>query len=100
MVIYNTPPFFCKYSLTTSRDNVNMRFTMEIKDRSQLLTEQRNPRTLNIDCKTTLEIVDIINAEDAMVFTAIHREREHIAKAVDMIVAAFKEGGRLLYVGA
>lgn len=73
---------------------------METKDRSQLLTEQRNPRTLNIDCKTTLEIIDIINAEDARIFAAVHKERERIAKAVDLIVAAFREGGRLLYVGA
>ncbi len=73
---------------------------MEMKDRSQLLTEQRNPRTLNIDCKTTLEIIDTINAEDARVFTTVHKEREHIAKAVDLIVTAFKDGGRLMYVGA
>ena len=74
---------------------------MEIKDRSKLLTEQRNPRTTNIDSKTTLEIIDIINAEDAMVFTAIQKERENIAKAVDLIVdAVSSEGGRLIYVGA
>ena len=77
-----------------------MRSIMEIRDRSQLLTEQRNPDTITIDCKTTLEIIDIINAEDANVITAVHRERESIAKAADMIVAAFKEGGRLIYVGA
>ncbi len=77
-----------------------MRSIMEIRDRSQLLTEQRNPDTLGIDCKTTLEIVDIINAEDASVFTAVHREREPIAKAANMIVDVFKEGGRLIYVGA
>ncbi len=73
---------------------------MEIKDRSKLLTEQRNPHTLNIDCKTTLEIIDIINAEDARVFTAVHREREHIAKAADLIVDAMRNEGRLIYVGA
>ncbi|TLD41390.1 MAG: N-acetylmuramic acid 6-phosphate etherase [Candidatus Jettenia ecosi] len=73
---------------------------VNIEDRSQLLTEQRNPRTTDIDCKTTLEIIDIINAEDAKVFTAIHREREHIAKAADLIVDAFKAGGRLIYVGS
>ena len=73
---------------------------MEIKDRSKLLTEQRNPRTLNIDCKTTLEIIDIINAEDARVFTAVHREREHIAKAAALIVDAMRNEGRLIYVGA
>lgn len=71
-----------------------------MKDRSQLLTEQRNPRTNNIDCKTTLEIIDSINAEDARVFTAVHRERESIAMAVDLITDAFEEGGRLIYVGA
>ncbi|MDN3511595.1 MAG: N-acetylmuramic acid 6-phosphate etherase [Candidatus Jettenia sp. CY-1] len=73
---------------------------VNIKDRSQLLTEQRNPRTTDIDCKTTLEIIDTINAEDAKAFTAIHRERKHIAKAADLIVDAFKTGGRLIYVGS
>ncbi len=73
---------------------------MEIKDRSQLITEQRNLRTLTIDNKTTIEIIDSINGEDARVFTAVHREREHIARAVDLIVSALKEGGRLIYVGA
>lgn len=77
-----------------------MQLIMEIRDRSQLLTEQRNPDTITIDCKTTLEIIDIINAEDANVITAVHREREPIAKAADMIVDTFKEGGRLIYVGA
>ena len=78
-----------------------MSTNMEIKDRSKLLTEQRNPRTINVDCKTTLEIIDIINAEDAIVFSAIHKEREHIAKAADLIVNAFtKDCGRLIYVGA
>ena len=63
---------------------------MEIKDRSQLITEQRNPRTLDIDCKTTLEMVDCINAEDARVITAVQKEREPIAKAVDLAVDALK----------
>ncbi|MDN3513391.1 MAG: N-acetylmuramic acid 6-phosphate etherase [Candidatus Brocadia sp.] len=77
-----------------------MQLIMNTKDRSHLLTEQRNSRTINIDCKTTLEIVDMINDEDAGVFTAVRREREHIAKGVDLIVDAFKEGGRLIYAGA
>jgi N-acetylmuramic acid 6-phosphate etherase len=74
---------------------------MAIQDRSTLLTEQRNPRTHNIDCKTTLEIVDIINSEDAYVITAVRNERENIAKAVDIVVDAFlNNNGRLFYVGA
>ena len=69
-------------------------------DRSKLLTEQRNPDTYDIDCKTTLEIVDIINAEDKKAIDAVHRERHNIAKAIDLTVEAFKNGGRLFYVGA
>ncbi len=74
---------------------------MDIKDRSQLLTEQRNPRTYDIDCKSTLEIVDTITTEDERVIEAVRKERVQIAKAVDLIANALgKEGGRLLYIGA
>ena len=71
-----------------------------IKDRSRLTTEKRNPRSRDIDRKTTLQIVDIINAEDRLVASVVARERRSIAAAVDMIVASFREGGRLFYVGA
>ncbi|HHT9124821.1 MAG TPA: N-acetylmuramic acid 6-phosphate etherase [Candidatus Brocadiia bacterium] len=73
--------------------------TMDM-DRSKLVTEQRNPNTNDIDGKTTIEIVDIINAEDKKVIGAVHRERHNIAKAIDLTVEAFKNGGRLFYVGA
>jgi N-acetylmuramic acid 6-phosphate etherase len=73
---------------------------MTHKDRSKLLTEQRNPDTTDIDCKSTLEIVDIINAADKKVAHAVHQERHNIAKAVDLTVESFKNGGRLFYVGA
>ncbi|MFQ5714795.1 MAG: N-acetylmuramic acid 6-phosphate etherase [Candidatus Scalinduaceae bacterium] len=71
-----------------------------MKDRANLITEQRNPNTFEIDCKSTSEIVDIINSEDSNVINAVHNERQNIAKAVDLIVASFKKGGRLFYVGA
>jgi N-acetylmuramic acid 6-phosphate etherase len=71
-----------------------------MKDRSKLITEQRNPNTLDIDCKSTLEIVDIINAEDSKVINDVHNERQNISKAVDLIVESFKKGGRLFYIGA
>lgn len=64
------------------------------------LTEQRNPRTQRIDVASSLEIVDLINAEDATVAAAVHRVREDIARAIDLVVAAFQRGGRLVYVGA
>jgi N-acetylmuramic acid 6-phosphate etherase len=64
------------------------------------LTEQRNPRTMRIDELTTMELVDVINAEDRMVAEAVREERRAIALAVDMIAATFRAGGRLFYVGA
>jgi len=64
------------------------------------LTEQRNPRTGRIDVASSLEIVDLINAEDALVAPAVRAERERIARAIDLAVAAFERGGRLLYAGA
>jgi N-acetylmuramic acid 6-phosphate etherase len=64
------------------------------------LTEQRNPRTERIDVASSLEIADLIAAEDALVAPAVHLEREHVARAIDLAVAAFQRGGRLLYVGA
>jgi len=64
------------------------------------LTEQRNAQTARIDAASSLEIVDLINTEDAAVVPAVRAERERIARAIDLAVAAFQGGGRLLYVGA
>ncbi len=64
------------------------------------LTEQRNPRSRAIDQLSTIEIVDLINAEDRMVAVAVGEEREAIAKCIDLVVDTFKQGGRLFYVGA
>jgi len=64
------------------------------------LTERRNPRTTAIDTSSSLEIVDLLNAEDRTVPEAVHRCRTDIAKAIDLAVDAFGAGGRLLYVGA
>jgi N-acetylmuramic acid 6-phosphate etherase len=68
--------------------------------RDSRLTEQRNPRSERIDIASSLEIVDLIAADDALVAPAVHRERETIARAIDLAVAAFQHGGRLIYVGA
>src|SRR5512134_1562733 len=63
-------------------------------------TEQRNPRTARIDVASSLEIVDLINAEDRTVPEAVARCRTELARAIDLTVAAFQRGGRLVYVGA
>ncbi|MBI4539525.1 MAG: N-acetylmuramic acid 6-phosphate etherase [Gemmatimonadetes bacterium] len=64
------------------------------------LTEQRNPRSRRIDRLSTLEIVDLINAEDRMVAEAVGEERQAIATAIDIVVDCIRRGGRLFYVGA
>jgi N-acetylmuramic acid 6-phosphate etherase len=69
--------------------------------RDPRLTEQRNPRTERIDVASSLEIVDLMNAEDATVAGAVRGERQRIAQAIDLVVAALQqERGRLVYVGA
>jgi N-acetylmuramic acid 6-phosphate etherase len=69
----------------------------EIKD---LVTEARNPATLDIDATSTLEILQLINREDRKIAEVVAGELEYIAQAVELIVAAFKNGGRLFYIGA
>jgi len=64
------------------------------------LTEQRNERSARIDRMDPLELVDLINSEDRLVAEAVGREREAIARAVERVEAAFRAGGRLVYVGA
>ena len=63
-------------------------------------TEQRNPRTMEIDTLSTLEMVRLINREDQRVIDAVEAASEQIAKAIDGIVTALKLGGRLVYIGA
>lgn len=64
------------------------------------VTEQRNPRTADIDLASPLEIVDIISAEDRRVAEVVHGQRESIARALQEAEATFRRGGRLFYVGA
>ncbi len=64
------------------------------------LTEQRNPRSARIDRLSTLEIVDLINAEDRAVAAAVADERLSIARAIEFVVDSLRRGGRLIYVGA
>jgi N-acetylmuramic acid 6-phosphate etherase len=64
------------------------------------LTERRNPRTVDIDLATPIEIVDAIAVEDGGVPAAVAAERESIAEAVGIAESVFRNGGRLIYVGA
>src|SRR5690348_516803 len=63
-------------------------------------TEQRLPASKNLDRMTAAEIVRLMNREDRKVARVVGRELPAIARAVDAIVAAIRDGGRLFYVGA
>jgi N-acetylmuramic acid 6-phosphate etherase len=67
---------------------------------NDLLTEQPNPHTSNIDRLSTLEMLEVINREDMTVARVVHEALPSIAQAVEAIVGAFQQGGRLIYVGA
>jgi N-acetylmuramic acid 6-phosphate etherase len=67
---------------------------------SGLLTEQRNPRTVDLDRIPVREVLERINAEDRLVAEAVAGEIPWIEQAVERVVAAFRAGGRLIYAGA
>ena len=74
--------------------------TLSAEALSRFTTEQRNDASADIDAKTSLEIVSIINNEDKKVPVAVEKILPEIAALVDDIVTAFKRGGRLFYIGA
>ena len=67
---------------------------------STLITEQRNPNSMHVDSLSALEIVQLMNDEDKQVPLAIEKCLPQIAQAVECIVAAFQQDGRLVYIGA
>ncbi len=64
------------------------------------MTEQRNPASMDIDSRSTEEILVLVNNEDKKVALAVETQIPHIKKAVELVVDAFRNNGRLIYVGA
>ena len=69
-------------------------------DYQQISTEKRNKATTNIDSFSTIDILKVINEEDQKVALAVKEALPQIEKVVDNLVDAFKNGGRMIYVGA
>ncbi|WP_127960329.1 N-acetylmuramic acid 6-phosphate etherase [Serratia microhaemolytica] len=67
---------------------------------TKMMTESRNPASDQIDTLPTLEMLAVINAEDKKVPLAVEATLPEVAKVVDRVVAAFADGGRLIYCGA
>jgi N-acetylmuramic acid 6-phosphate etherase len=66
----------------------------------RLLTEQSNPESRDLDQCSTLQLLEIMNAADAQIALAVHKELPRIAAAAEAIAAALDQGGSLLYLGA
>jgi N-acetylmuramic acid 6-phosphate etherase len=78
----------------------NMNKNALLQQLNQLITEQRNPNSMQLDSLSAQELVALINREDQQVALAVEKCLPQIASAVEKIVAAFERGGRLVYVGA
>jgi N-acetylmuramic acid 6-phosphate etherase len=74
------------------------------KDQASLLqeltTESQNEASQGFDTKSALEIARIINHEDAKVAAAVKKALPEIAQVIDQVTRSFREGGRLIYIGA
>ncbi|RYG35937.1 N-acetylmuramic acid 6-phosphate etherase [bacterium] len=63
-------------------------------------TESRNPRSMQIDRMSAVEIVSLMNGDEAQVLTALTHAERQIAEAAVKVAEAFQAGGRIIYVGA
>ncbi len=72
----------------------------ESRKTGHLLTEKINPRTLHLDKCSPLEVVELILQEDRVIVEAVHKQKDSIAKAIELVVGKLKLGGRLYFIGA
>jgi N-acetylmuramic acid 6-phosphate etherase len=69
-------------------------------DLGALVSETRNPETMDLDNLSTLDMVTKFNQQDATVAEAVRLTLPDVAKAVDAAAASLSAGGRLIYLGA
>src|SRR5438093_10549168 len=65
-----------------------------------LQTESRNPASHNLDELSALQLVHLMNGEDAKVIAAVASQADAIARAIEVIAGRMRSGGRLIYAGA
>lgn len=73
---------------------------MESFKKDLLNTEKRNPKTMNLDTMTTMELIQIMNEEDGNMIHAVREALPQIEKAVQLVIHALNQKGRLIYIGA
>jgi N-acetylmuramic acid 6-phosphate etherase len=71
-----------------------------LQERGHLLTEQVNPHSLNLDQLSSLELVELFNAEDLKAVAAVAAAKIQLAQAIDSTTERLRQGGRLFYIGA
>lgn len=69
-------------------------------DLKRLVTENRNEKTENLDQMTIDEVINIMNEEDYKVASAVKKELPQIKLTIEIVIEAFNNGGRLIYIGA
>ena len=84
-------------SAARASDNGRMNRSLEI---GQLLTEQVNPASMNLDALSTKEMLDVFHREDRQAVDSVEKELPRISMVVDAIAARLRAGGRLFYTGA
>ncbi|MCG3088122.1 N-acetylmuramic acid 6-phosphate etherase [Sporosarcina cyprini] len=67
---------------------------------SKLITEESNPKTVDLDEMSIREMITVMNEEDMTIALAVQQVLPEIEQAIEQVVAAFKNGGRLIYIGA
>jgi N-acetylmuramic acid 6-phosphate etherase len=85
-----------------TRDPVTVRPKLsekEIEDLAAALTEQRNPRSENLEKMGVRELVELFVEEEKFVEDALRAATEHLARAIEMVTESLRKGGRLFYVG-
>ncbi|AWL13108.1 N-acetylmuramic acid 6-phosphate etherase [Saliniradius amylolyticus] len=86
--------------MTQSTTDSHQRQSQLIKQLDTMVSEGRNPETMDIDTLPTLEVLKRLNDEDQKVAPAVRQVLPQIAQAVEKVIAAFADGGRLIYIGA
>src|SRR5262244_2955359 len=72
---------------------------MRVDSASDPITEAENPRSSNLSSLSAIEIVGLMNDEDAIVATAVRATLPEIAREIEAIVERLRMGGRLFYIG-
>ena len=69
-------------------------------DLTKLVTETRNPNTMELDQMTPLELVSVMNQEDLNVVAGVKEALPQVAQAIEWAVSSLEAGGRIVYFGA